>query len=149
MKNSRTPITLVLLALSGVLPTLAGCPKDPPPPVFDAAPPPVVSSSEPVDLAPLEDAGTEDLDADADAAKPKGPGVNVNVARVKQCCNAISAQGKALGASPEGASILQVAATCNAVASQLSPSSTGVELAAVRQALKASGKALPAVCSGL
>ncbi len=148
MKTSS--ISVVLLALSGVLPILSGCPKKEEPVVFDAAPPPVVSSVEPVDLAPLEDAGIEEEeDADADAGKPKGPGVNINVARVRQCCNAIAAQGKALGASPEGASLMTVAATCNAAAAQLSPSSTGVELAAVRQALKASGKALPGICSGL
>lgn len=147
MKTSS--ISVVLLALSGVLPILSGCPKkeDPQPIVFDAAPPPPPPSAEPVDLAPLEDAGVEEEDADADAGKPK-PGVNVNVARVRQCCNAISAQGKALGASPEGATLMGIAASCNAAAAQLSPNSTGVELAAVRQVLKA-GKALPAICSGL
>jgi hypothetical protein len=146
MKKRTLPFTFVVLSMSGALPLLAGCPKDPPPVVFDAAPPPVVSSAEPVDLAPLEDAGLEEFDADADAG-PKKPGVNINVARVRACCNAIAAQGKALGASPEAAIINGIAGSCTVAANQLSPSSTGAELAPIRNALKASGKAIPGVCN--
>jgi len=147
MKKRTLPFTFVVLALAGALPTLAGCPKDPPPPVvFDAAPPPVVSSA-PVDLAPLEpieDAGVEDADADAG---PKKPGVNINVARARQCCAAISALAKGLGASPEAGMLNGAAASCNVAANQLGPNSTGAELAGVRAMLKASGKAIPGVCN--
>ena len=114
--------------------------------VFDAAPPPPVVSNEPVDLAPLEDAGLEEIDAGPDAG-PKGPGVNINVARMRRCCSAIAAQGKALGASPEAAVINGIAASCNVAAGQLSPSSTGAELAPIRNMLKAGGKPIPGVCN--
>ena len=149
MKKRTLPFTFAVLALSGALPTLAGCPSDKPTVTFDAAPPPVVSSVAPVDLMPLEDAGIDEGDADAADTGPKKPGVNLNVARAKQCCAAISAQAKALGASPEAGMLNGIAASCNVAAGQLSPSSTGAELAAVRNALKASGKAIPGVCSGL
>lgn len=149
MKKRSLPFTLFVLGLSGVLPVLAGCPKEQPAPViFDAAPPPPVESTAPVDLMPLEDAGLEEEDADADAA-PKKAGVNVNVARVRQCCNAISALAKGLGASPEAGILNGAAASCNVAASQLSPNSTGAELAPVRAMIKQSGKAIPGVCSGI
>lgn len=145
MKKRTLPFAFVVVSMSGALPLLAGCPKDPPPVVFDAAPP-VVASIEPVELAPLEDAGGEALDADADTG-PKKPGLNINVARMRACCNAIAAQGKALGASPEAGFINGIAGTCNAAAKQLSPNATGAELAPIRQMLKAGGKPIPGVCN--
>ncbi len=146
MKKRSLPLAFVVLSVCGVVPMLAGCPKDPPPVVFDAAPPPAVSSVEPVDLAPLEDAGIEEVDAGEDAG-PKKPGVNINVARMRACCNAIAAQGKALGASPEAGIINGIAGSCRVAAGQLSPSSTGAELAPIRNMLKASGKPIPGVCN--
>lgn len=148
MKKRTLPFTFVVLALAGALPTLAGCPKDPPAPVvFDAAPAPEVSSA-PVDLMPLEDAGIEEEDADAEAG-PKKPGVNLSVARMRQCCNAISSLAKGLGASPEAGLLNGAAASCNVAANQLSPNSTGAELAPIRAMIKSSGKAVPGVCSGI
>lgn len=146
MKKCTLPFAVVVVSVCGALPMLAGCPKDPPPVVFDAGPPPAVSSVEPVDLAPLEDAGVEVEDAGDDSG-PKKPGVNINVARMRACCNAIAAQGKALGASPEAAVINGIAGSCRVAAGQLSPSSTGAELAPIRNMLKASGKAIPGVCN--
>jgi hypothetical protein len=93
---------------------------------------------------PVEDAG----DPDADAAKPKytGPAVNTNVARLKQCCNALAAEGKRMGSSPEAGMFTAAAAQCSATAAQIGPTGTAPELGAIRGLL--AGRNVPAVCAG-
>jgi hypothetical protein len=126
--------------------------KKPPPAVVDAGPPPVVEvDAAPVNLAPLdEDAGVDAADAnDGAAPKKTGSGLNTNQSRAKQCCSAIRAQAKQLGASPEANMLLGIATTCDQLAVQVGPTSGGQapELAPLRQMLK--GKTMPAVCQGL
>ena len=81
-----------------------------------------------------------------DAAKPAAAGGNANVARLKQCCAAIAAQGKAMGASPEGAMLVSAGAQCNAIAAQ-AVTGNAPELATFKQLL--AGRNVPAVCAGL
>jgi hypothetical protein len=137
--------TVFFLAIFSALPLLVACPKKTEP-VVDAAPPPpppVEEAAAP--LVPMEeDAG---MDADADA-KPKytGPAVNTNVARLKQCCNALNAEGKRLGASPEGATLMSAAAQCSAMAAQAGPTGTAPELGVLRNLLV--GRTIPPACAG-
>jgi hypothetical protein len=133
-------------AIFSALPLLVACPKKTEPAPFDAGPPPAPVEDVQTNLVPMEeDAGTPD----ADAGKPKytGPGVSTNVLRLKQCCNAIGAEGKRLGASPEGGMFTAAAAQCNTLAAQAGATGTAPELAVVRGML--AGRTLPAACSGL
>ena len=82
-----------------------------------------------------------------EAAKPAAPGGNGNLARLKQCCAALAAQGVALGPSPEGGMLIAAGAQCNVLVAQAGPSGNAPELAALRP-LIATGK-VPAVCAGL
>ncbi len=118
-------------------------------PVVDAGPAPVPT---PVETAPAVDLQPEIVDAgapDADAAPPKynGPAYNPNVARIRQCCAAIGAQAKTLGASPEAATLAGAAAQCNAAAAALQTNPNAPEMAMLKAAL--AGKSIPAVCAGL
>lgn len=128
-------------AIFSALPLLVACPKKTEPVPFDAGVPTV---------APVEDVQTslvpmeEDAGVDAaDAAKPKytGPVVPTNVLRIRQCCNAISAQAKG---SPE---LTAAAASCNALANQAASTGNAPEFAVVRGLL--AGRTLPAACAGL
>lgn len=138
---------LAALAFSAV-PLLAACPKKETPTV-DAAPPPPppVEDAAPLVLVPVgeEDAGS---DAGEDAGKPKwtGPAVNANVLRLKQCCNALGAEAKKMGASPEAGLLVQAAAQCSAMANQAGASGNAPELGVLRTLL--AGRTLPAVCAG-
>src|SRR4051812_3348540 len=88
----RARRVLFVLALTGVVPFLAGCPKKETLVIDAGAPPPPVETN--TQLVPMEeDAGAPDADADAPPVY-KGPGVNANVARLQQCCNALAAQAK-------------------------------------------------------
>lgn len=137
---------LFALAASSAIPLLAACPKKETPAIVDAAPPPPpVEDAAPLVLVPVEeDAG---VDAGADAGPKKyGPAVNANVARLKQCCAALGAQAKQLGASPEAGMLQQAAAQCSAMAGQAGASGNAPELGVLRTLL--AGRTVPAVCAG-
>jgi len=146
MKNVNVRRDLALLTLTICLPALAaGCPKKPPPPpVEDAAPQPASTPSI-TELAPLteDDAG----DAAVEAAAPKkltGPAVNPNQAKISACCNAMRAQAKQLGQSPEAFQINAAAAQCDVFAKQVGPAGTAPEFAQLRAILKS--VKLPSAC---
>lgn len=135
-----------MLALTGVIPFLAGCPEKKPV-IIDAGPPPPPPTETVTNLVPMEeDAGTPDADAEAGPVY-RGPAVNTNVARLTQCCNALSAQGKQNANSPEGQMLINAGAQCAAAAKNVGPSGTAPEMAVIRQMLV--GKTLPAACAGL
>ena len=69
-----------------------------------------------------------------------------NAARLGQCCAALAAQARALGASPEGGMLLAAAAQCQTLVAQAGPTGNAPELGALRAAL--AGRNLPAVCAG-
>lgn len=79
-------------------------------------------------------------DPDLNATKPSGGGSSSGL---RACCNALTSEGKRLGASPEGGLLLQAAAQCNGIAAQ---GAKGVEFAAIKSML---GGRLPSLCSGL
>ncbi len=79
-------------------------------------------------------------------APPAGGGGNTNVARLKQCCNQLAIQAKAMPNSPEGGLFQQAAAQCNAMASALGPNANAPELGAIKTLL--AGRNIPAVCAG-
>jgi len=142
---------MLFILLSSALPcVLLGCPKKDPP-VADAgpAPTPTPTPSETA-LAPLvEDSGPEDTGVDSGHKVATGPGLNANQLRVKQCCNAIRAQGKSLGTAPEAANFTNAAAMCDQLVPALGPGTGGnvPELAPVKTML--AGKTLPPLCQGL
>ncbi|MCL2725078.1 MAG: hypothetical protein FWD69_11640 [Polyangiaceae bacterium] len=142
--------SLFAFAVFSALPLLVACPKKAPEPVDAAPPPPEPVEAAPVPLEPLvEDAG-EDADsaADADAAKKAtGPAVPANVARLKQCCQQLRVQAKAMGASPEAGMLTAAANQCDATAKQMGAGGTAPELAVFKTLL--AGRNIPAVCSGL
>lgn len=142
----RVRRVLFVLACTGVIPFLAGCPEKKPVIIDAGAPPPEVPTQ--TNLVPMEeDAGVEG-DADAEAGPKKyGPAVNPNVARLQQCCNALIAQGKQNANSPEGQMIINAGNQCSAAAKNIGPSGTAPEMAMIRQML--AGKTLPAACAGL
>jgi hypothetical protein len=137
---------LFLLAVTGVVPFLAGCPKKETP-IVDAGPPPPPPTETVTNLVAMDDdAGAPDADADA-PAKHYGPAVNPNVAHLLQCCNALGAQAKQNANSPEGAMVLQVANQCTAAAKNIGPAGTAPEFATIRQML--AGHTIPAACQGM
>ena len=69
-----------------------------------------------------------------------------NLGRLAQCCAALAAQGRALGASPEAGLILSAAAQCSALVQAAGPNGNAPELGALRAAL--AGRPVPAVCAG-
>ncbi|MBX3228054.1 MAG: hypothetical protein KIT84_27485 [Labilithrix sp.] len=142
----RIPRALFVLAIVGVVPTVASCNKKTEVVIVDAGEPPPPPPETPTELVPIEEEDAGEPDAEA-AAPFKGPAVNPNVARVKACCNALAAQGNQNKNSPEGQMVLSAAAQCNAAAAHLGPNGTAPELAVMRQMLV--GKTLPAVCQGL
>ena len=142
----RIPRALFVLAIVGVIPTIASCQKKPEVVIVDAGPPPAPVETVTQLVAMEEDAGQ--ADADAEAGKVfRGPAVNTNVARVKACCNALANQGKSQANTPEGAMVLNAAAQCSIAAGHLAPNGTAPELAVMRQLLV--GKTVPPICQGL
>jgi len=142
----RARRVLFVLALTGVVPVLAGCPKKETPIVDAGAPPPPPTDTN-VNLVPMEeDAGTPDADAEAGPVY-RGPAVNVNVQRLTQCCNALATQAKQNANSPEGQMVLQVANQCTAAAKNVGPGGTAPEFAIIRQMM--AGKTIPAACQGM
>jgi len=81
-----------------------------------------------------------------DKGAPAGTGGNTNVARLKQCCNQLAIQAKAMPNSPEGGLFAQAAAQCNATAASLGPNVNAPELGALKTLL--AGRNIPAVCAG-
>jgi hypothetical protein len=139
---------LFTLVFTGALPILlVGCPKKPPPPppdVPDTAPAEVDSG--PTVITPLDEEDAGDA-AEAEAPKKKyGPAPNANAAAIKQCCNAMRAQAKSLGTSPEANQVLSVAQLCDTFA-VAATSGNAPEFAMVRNALK--GHQLPTACQGI
>jgi hypothetical protein len=81
---------------------------------------------------------------DPNMKKPGGGGGNGG--RLAQCCNALAAEAKRLGSSPEAGVIATAAAQCQVLAAQVGPNGTAPELGAIRTALQ--GRPVPAVCQG-
>jgi len=77
-------------------------------------------------------------------ATPGGGGGNL--ARLQQCCAALGAQAKALGASPEAGLIASAAAQCSAMVAAAGPNGNAPELGAIRNLL--AGRNVPAICAG-
>src|SRR5438046_1824219 len=95
---------------------IAGCPKkEPPPPQEAPPPPPPAPAPTVVELAPLTDDGGDAGDAAPEAGPKKwgGPAYNANQLKIKQCCNAMRSQAKALGNSPEANMIIAVSGQCD------------------------------------
>lgn len=83
----------------------------------------------------------------AKGAKPgAGGGGGGNVARLRQCCAALAAEAKRLGASPEAGLINTAAAQCNALVTAAGPNGNAPELGAIRTML--AGRNVPAICAG-
>jgi hypothetical protein len=134
------------LAVCSVVPLLAACPKKETPTVDAAPPPPPPVEDVQTNLIPMEeDAGEPDTGPDV---KPKytGPAVNTNVVRLKQCCNALAAEAKRMGSSPEAGMFSAAATQCSAMAAQAGPTGTAPELGALRGLL--AGRNVPAICAG-
>jgi hypothetical protein len=72
--------------------------------------------------------------------------VPTNVARLKQCCNQLSIQAKAMANSPEGGMFQQAAAQCNTMASSLGPGASAPEMGVFKTLL--AGRNIPPVCAG-
>ncbi|MCA9586416.1 MAG: hypothetical protein KC657_13755 [Myxococcales bacterium] len=84
-------------------------------------------------------------DPELGGTKTAGGG-NANLARLRQCCAALAAEARRLGASPEAGVLMSAAAQCNALVAQAGPSGNAPELGALRGML--AGRNVPAVCSG-
>ena len=147
--RNRAPRRIVVaLFVCSAVPLLAACPKKETPQV-DAAPPPAAPEEDvQTNLVPMEEDAGEVADADADAPVKKytGGAVNTNVARLKQCCAALSAEAKRMGSSPEAGMFTTAAAQCTQLATQIGPSGNAPELGAIRALLV--GRNVPAVCAG-
>lgn len=151
MNRQRFVVAANLTALA-LLIACQACKKETPVTVIvDSGPPPPEVDAALAEIPVLDqlDAGS-DVDANDAAHKPTGPGLTTSQLRAKQCCTALRGQAKSLGASPEGAQLLQLATMCDTIAMNLGPSkgAQAPELEPIRQILK--GKAtLPPLCSGL
>jgi len=136
---------LIAIAVAGIVPTLAGCPKKAQPVVVDAEPPQVVVDAAPTVLEPIEvDAG---VDAAPEASHHPGGGKPVDpiVGRLAQCCSALSKQAKDNGNPPD---LMPAVNTCNATVQQLKSNPNAPELNALRPLLKMV-KNLPGLCAGI
>jgi hypothetical protein len=119
---------------------LIGCPKKAAPVEDAGAPPPPASTPEVTELAPL----VEEAGPDVSEAGPKkwgGGGYNSNQLKIKECCNALRAQAKQMGNSPE---LTAAAMQCDAIAAQVGPQGTAPEFAQIRAILK--NFKLPSAC---
>lgn len=75
-----------------------------------------------------------------------GGGGGGNLARLKQCCAALAAEAKRLGASPEAGMLNSAAAQCTQLVTAAGPSGNAPELGALRTLLQ--GRNVPAICAG-
>ncbi|HTB72752.1 MAG TPA: hypothetical protein VK762_05895 [Polyangiaceae bacterium] len=148
MMRSSIRRTLTFLAFTAFVPVLVmGCPKKEPV-VEDAAPPTPATVPTVTELAPLtDDGGPDAADAAPEAGKKPsggGPSYNANQMKIKACCNAMRAQAKAMGSSPEAFQINALAAQCDTFATQVGPAGNAPELNQLRQILKS--LTLPSAC---
>lgn len=120
-----------------------GCKKDKP--VDDAALP-AINEPDVVEVAPLEELDAGDAgDGDADAAKKYGPaGAG---AKIRACCNSISAylNNPLVKMSPEGAAAKGYLGQCYATASAVDKNPNAPEVAQLRATM--AGKPIPG-CGG-
>lgn len=127
---------------------VSGCSKKEAAVVEDAgwAPASTMSAPQITEIAPLEDeAGVVDAAPTAPRKYGGGGGQNANQARIKQCCNAMRTQVKAMGAaSPEGFQLNALATQCDIFAAQVGPQGNAPELGQLREILKS--VKLPAAC---
>lgn len=145
---TRTPTRRALTFFGFVLLPMfvLGCPKKAPP-VVDAGEPPPPPSTTVTELAPLTD---DDAGVDAgDAAAPKkwtgtGTASNPNQLKIQACCNAMRAQAKQVGASPEAFQLTALAAQCDSFARQVGPSGAAPEFNQLRAILRSAK--LPSAC---
>jgi hypothetical protein len=147
MMRSSIRRTLTFVAFTAFVPVLVmGCPKKEPVVEDAGAPPPPTSAPTVTELAPLtDDGGPDAADAAPEAGKkPSGPGYNANQMKIKACCNAMRAQAKAMGGSPEAFQINALAAQCDMFATQVGPAGNAPELNQLRQILKS--LTLPSAC---
>jgi hypothetical protein len=119
---------------------LIGCPKKAAP-VEDAGAPPPASTPSVTELAPLVEEAGPDAAPEAAPKKWGGGGYNSNQLKIKECCNAMRAQAKQMGNSPE---MTAAAMQCDAIAAQVGPSGTAPEFAQLRAILKSIK--LPSAC---
>ncbi len=147
MTHSSVRRTALVLALATCPMLVMGCTKkEQPASIQEAEAPPPADTPDVTELAPLtEDAG-EAADA-ADAGKKwVGPAYNPNQLKIKQCCNAMRANAKAMGTnSPEAYQINALAAQCDSFATQVGPQGNAPELNQLRQMLKSIK--LPSACA--
>ena len=148
MMRSSIRRTLTFVAFTAFVPVLVmGCPKKEPVVEDAGAPPPPTSAPTVTELAPLtDDGGPDAADAAPEAGKKPsgGPGYNANQMKIKACCNAMRAQAKAMGGSPEAFQINALAAQCDMFATQVGPPGNAPELNQLRQILKS--LTLPSAC---
>jgi hypothetical protein len=78
--------------------------------------------------------------------KAKVGGGGGNVGRLSQCCTALAAEARRLGASPEAGMLNQAAVQCSALVAAAGPNGNAPELGVLRNAL--AGRPVPAVCAG-
>lgn len=147
MTRSTVGRGLFIVTFTLFLPaTLVGCPKKAPPVVDAEAPPPPASTPSVTELAPLADDGGPDADAAETGPKKAGGGggLNSNQLKIKECCNAMRTQAKAMGNSPEAFQITSMAGMCDNFVAQVGPQGNAPEFAQLRAMLKSIK--LPAAC---
>jgi hypothetical protein len=137
--------TVFVIALSGIVPTLAACPKKAQPVQVDAEPPPPAVDAAPMVLEPIVDDAGADTGPDVHHAsgnwKPQDP----LVANLSKCCSALSAQAKANGNPPD---LMPAVNMCNQTVAQLKANPNAPELNTLRPMLKMLKNA-PGACSAL
>lgn len=82
------------------------------------------------------------IDDPAAGTKKVAGGGNSALARLKQCCAALAAEAKRLGASPEAGVLASAAAQCNTIAA----SGNAPEVGVLKNLL--AGRTIPPVCAG-
>jgi hypothetical protein len=141
---------LLAASIVSTIAVVCGCTKKEVPALVDAEPTPAVTTAPTItELAPLtpEDAGDDSGPAEAGPKRVAGPAVpqsQQNQQRLQACCNALRAQAKTLGSSPEGFQLNGAAAQCDVFVKQVGAAGNAPELAALRSLL--STVKLPAAC---
>jgi hypothetical protein len=78
-------------------------------------------------------------------AKTAAPGGG-NLARLRQCCTALSGEAKRLGNAPEAGLLNTAAAQCTALVNAAGPNANVPEMNAIKTVL--AGRNVPAICAG-
>ena len=143
MRGRILSLRAVAVAAFAALAFAPACDRHKPVPIVDAEPPPPPPSDTVTNIAPVTD---DDAGQDAGQVAGHHPGVFVDpkVARIKQCCNGLRAQAKALGSSPEAGLVTGAAAQCDTIAVQAGAKGTAPELAFLRTL-----RTVPPLCQGL